>query len=374
MQKKTTIPLLILILLLTIPSNTFASNAKALPSQEKEPDLLFLIDTFQYIKEVYPFEIEDSHLIEEGLKGMLQSLDPYSDYYTPDEAADFYKDTLGTFSGIGVYIEEKDSYINVKDTIKNAPGEKAGLKKDDLIISIDGKDIKNLPLNEATKLIKGPSGTNVRLGIKKATNKFPIYIEVTRGTININPVSYMILENKIGYIKLSEFSQTANIEMKKALDELDKKGIKEIILDLRDNPGGLLNQAIEISKPFIPSGPIVHIKERNKTLLTHISTTAKPKYKLVLLVNENSASASEIVAGAIKDTKSGIIIGKKTFGKGIVQSLISLKSGGIIKITTAEYLTPNKINIHGIGVEPDIVVENLANDDKQLKMAIETLR
>ena len=367
------ISIILLVIILIIPNITFAVTEEGLQYLEKDTDLLFFIETFQYIKDTYPFEVKDSHLLEGGLKGMLQTLDPYSDYYTPDEAKELYKSMFGIFSGIGVYIEKKDSYINILNTMKDAPGEKAGLMKDDLITSIDGKDTKDISLNDASKLIQGPKGTVVKLGIKRATITNLIYIEITRDTISINPVSYEIINGEIGYIKLTEFSQSANTEIKKALDVFDKKGLKKVILDIRSNPGGLLDQSVEISKHFVSSGPIVHIKEKSKELLTYISTTEKLKYKLVVLVNEYSASASEIVAGAVKDTKSGTIIGKKTYGKGIVQSMIPLGNGSLIKMTTAEYLTPNKTSIHGIGVVPDIVVENIGIEDEQLKMAINTL-
>ena len=346
------------ILTLIIP-NISAAATPTPQTQERDPDLLFFVDVFQYIKGQYPFEIEDKELMEGALKGMLQSVDPYSDYYTPEEAAELYKDMLGVFSGIGVYIEEKDSYINIIEVIKNSPAEKAGLKEGDLIVSIDDTDTKDIQLNQASKLIKGPIGTSL-----------PIYIEVIRDTVNENPVKYEIIEDNIGYIRLSEFSGNSAKAMKNALASMDKQGITNIILDLRNNPGGLLDQVVAIAKDFIPKGPIVHIQEKNKEPVTYISTLEKPKYKLVLLVNENSASASEILAGAVKDTKSGTIIGKKTFGKGIVQSMRPAQTGGIIKLTSAVYLTPNKTYIHGNGIEPDIEIENKKDEDTQLKTAI----
>lgn len=368
---KRRIVILLLVFTLLIPSNVFATtDARALQAQVNEPDLLFLVETFEYIKDNYPFEIRDTDLVEGGLKGMLQTLDPYSDYYTVEESVELYKSMLGTFSGIGVYIEEKDSYINIKGTIKDSPGEKAGLKKDDLIVSINGEDTNYMTIKNAQQLIQGLIGTKVRLGIRRDNKTQPIYIEVKRDTININPVEYEIIQDNIGYIKLSEFSQQAMKEVNKALANFDGKNIKNVILDLRDNPGGLLSEAIDISNLFIPAGPVVHIKEKNKKVVTHVSTNSGPKYELVVLVNENSASASEILAGAVKDTKAGILVGKKTFGKGIVQSMIPLSNGGIIKMTTSEYLTPNKISIHGVGIIPDIVIENSADIDKQLIKAI----
>lgn len=372
---KKSLLIFILILSLIVPTSVFAIQKSEVPyNNGADPDLQFFMEIFGYIKQEYPFEVEDKSLIEGGLKGMLQSLDPYSDFYTPEESIAVYQEMLNIFSGIGVYIEEKDNYINIIDTIKDSPGEKAGLKKDDLIISVDGKDTKGITIKEASKWIKGLKGTKVKLGLKRKSNSLPIYIEIKRDTITINPVEYEILEKNIGYIKLKEFSLNSANKFNEVLLELDKKKVTKIILDLRDNPGGLLNQVIEISKHFITKGPIVHIQEKNTALVTHMSTTPKNKYKLVLLVNENSASASEILAGAVKDTKAGTIIGQKTYGKGIVQSIVPLSNGSIIKLTTAEYLTPNKISIHGKGVEPDIVVENTEEDDKQLEKAIEIFK
>lgn len=372
MKKK--IIIFILAISMLMPANSLAVDNKSLQEKSKDTDLILFIETFQFIKDNYPFEIEEKDLIEGGLKGMFQTLDPYSDYYTPEEAEEVYKSMLGTFSGIGVYIEEKDSYINIKDTIKDAPGEKAGLKKNDIIVSIDGTDTKGMSLKNIQNMIQGLIGTKVKLGIKRENKTLPIYIEITRERIVINPVEHEVLEDDIGYIKLKEFSQYATIEVNKALDDFTKEGVSKIILDLRDNPGGLLNQAIDISKIFVKEGPVVHIKEKNKPLVTHISTNKTLKYKLVVLINENSASASEIFAGAVKDTKSGYLIGQKTFGKGIVQAMIPLRNGSIIKMTTSEYLTPNKISIHGIGIMPDKVVENSGTVDLQLKEAVNQLR
>ncbi len=370
MSKKLLVILLALTLIL--PNSVFAA-APVTEYKKPEADLYFFMETFKYIKDNYPFEIEDKDLIEASLKGMLQAIDPYSNYYTSEEAMEIYEDMLGRFSGIGVYIEQKDNYINIVDTIKGSPGESAGLKKNDLIVSVDGVDVKGMSVDNVQKLIKGKEGTKVKLGIIRDNKTQPIYIEITRREIEINPVEYKVIEKNIGYIVLSNFTETAAKEVKKALNQFDKVGINKIILDLRNNPGGLLDQAIEISKLFVPKGPVVHLRQKNKSLVTYMSYNEKPKYELVILVNGSSASASEIVAGAIKDTKAGTIIGNKTFGKGIVQSLLPLENGGILKMTTAEYLTPNKTSIHGVGVVPDIIVENTLDNDLQIKEAVKIL-
>lgn len=359
----------LLILTLLIPSTAWGESQSTY--EQKEANLLFFVDVLDYIQEKYPFEIDDDKLIEGALKGMLGSLDPYSDYYNSEEAEIIYKNLFGTFGGIGITIEEKEGYINIKNTLKNQPAEKAGIKENDLIVSVDNMDIKNLALEKVSTMIQGEKGTVVKLGIKRGSEVLTFNIE--RDIIEISPVKSEILKEKIGYIKIEEFNSQTTVETKKALNEFDNKKITKVILDLRDNPGGQLNEAVTISNLFVPKGDVVHIKEKNKALLTHVSTLEKSKYKLAVLVNENSASASEIVAGAIKDRKAGTLIGTKTFGKGIVQTLMPVDDGSIIKMTTAEYLTPNKISIHGKGIEPDIKVEN-TDKDLQLNKAIEILK
>ncbi|MDR7857565.1 S41 family peptidase [Tissierella sp.] len=358
----------ILILVLIAPNFAAAEDTAV----ESAADVEFFLEVLDYIKESYPFEIEERTLIEGALKGMLQSVDPYSNYYTPEEANSLYSGLSGTFSGVGIYIEEKDGYINVNSTMKGQPAEKAGIQKDDLIIMVNDIDIKDLGIEKVSSMIKGVTGTKVTVTVKRG-EKLHRY-EVTRETITISPVHSEVLEDNIGYIQLEDFSSQATKDMKKALSEFDKKGINKIILDLRDNPGGLLDQAVSIAKLFVTKGPIVHTRGSDDELFTYSSKLTKSKYKLVVLVNENSASASEILAGAIKDRKAGVLIGTKTFGKGIVQSLSPVVDGSLIKLTTSEYLTPNKTSIHGKGIEPDIQVKNTATEDLQLKKAIGELK
>lgn len=369
---KRTILILLLIVTLLVPNFVVAEAQPIYVETEQQSDLLFFEEIFNLVKSSYPFEVDDSKLIEAALKGMLQSIDPYSNYYTKEEAESTFAPIYGTFTGIGVYIEEKDGYINVVNTIKGQPAEKAGMKKDDLIISVNDADIKGIGLDKASAMIKGPKGTKVKIGIKRGDKI--LTFDIVRDTITINPVKYEILENNIGYILIEEFNSQTTTEVKKALNVFDQKKITKVILDLRDNPGGLLNEALSITRLFVPAGPILHVKEKNKELVTHRSLLLKSKYKLAVLVNGNSASASEIVAGAIKDRKAGTLIGTKTFGKGIIQSLISISDGSIVKLTTAEYLTPNKTSIHGKGIEPNIIIENTEKEDLQLNKAIEILK
>ena len=362
---------LFLVILLLIP-NVALANAVSIP--EPKADLIYLEEVLQYIEDRHPFEIKKSTLIEGGIRGMLEAVDPHSTYFTPEEADAFNQSISGQFSGIGVYINEKDGYINIEDTIKGQPAEKAGLKKNDLIIEVEDKDIKDLGITKASALIKGLAGTKVKLKIKRGKNT--MVFKVTRDTVVISPVEYEILADNIGYIDFKEFTGQATREINKALKEFDNKKVKRVILDLRNNPGGLLSEAISISKLFVTKGPVVHIREKGKALLTHTSTLETSKYKLVVLVNGNSASASEILAGAIKDRKAGKLVGTKTYGKGTVQSMMPLSDGSMIKLTIAEYLTPNETSINGIGIVPDYLIEDDADskEDLQLKKAIEILK
>ncbi|MDY0235561.1 MAG: S41 family peptidase [Gudongella sp.] len=371
-KKLLSILISIAITLSMLPGIATASPLYDIKIHREEADLELVIDTYNFIKETYPFEISDKDLSETALKAMLNSLDPYSDYYTKEEAADVYMNIFGYFTGIGIYIQKSEEYIDIINPIEGTEAEKAGLLAGDIIMSIDGKDTKDMTLDEASKLIKGTIGTKVKLVIQRKGKK--LNFEITRKEITINPVKYEKLADNIGYIKLSEFSKTSSYEVKKALYYFQTEKITKIILDVRNNPGGLFDQAVEISSLFVQRGPVVHVKEKNSAPVSYFSTIIYPDKELVLLTNEKSASASEILAGAIKDRKAGTIVGKKTFGKGIIQNMIPLLNGSLIKITTAEYLTPNYISIHGIGIEPDIIVENTEDKDLQLEKAIEIIK
>lgn len=364
--------LFLIIFSLLIPTSAFAVDQNDIENHP-QTDIYLFLQVYQYIQEVYPLEIEDKTLVESALKGMLESIDPYSDYYTPEEAEILYSDIYGSFYGVGLYIEKSDEYIKVIDTIEGGNAKKAGILPNDFIVSIDDESTINMSSSDAAARIKGEKGTFVKLGIIREGVQGTIYFTIERDEVNVNPVSYNTINDNIGYIKLSEFNRNASYELENAMKVLSDSGVEKLILDIRNNGGGLLDQAIKISRLFVSNGPIVHIREKGHELYTYNSTKASHDFQLVLLVNENSASASEILTGAIKDNKVGIIIGNKTFGKGIVQSLIPLMDGGLIKLTTSEYLTPNMTRIHGIGIEPDIKILNTAEEDLQLKKAIQLL-
>lgn len=362
MKKRISSLLLILTLLLSSPIYAEPQSATNI---EDFYQILYLI------QENYAYDIEESQLIEGAIKGLFYNLDEYSDYYTKEEMDILLEDLSGDFVGIGVYIKEEEGNIIITDIIKNSPAQSAGLKSGDIILEVNGQDIKGLNINEVSKLIKGEIGTKVNIKIKRA-KEIKNY-NIIRNKIKVKVVESKILEKNIGYIKLNQFSEGSHKEIQKALKDFDNKKIKNIILDLRNNPGGLLSEAANVSNLFIPEGPIVHIKYKNGKTESYYSNLKKTKYNLVVLVNENSASASEIVVAAIKDTKAGTIIGTPTYGKGTVQSILGLPKGEGMKLTIAEYQSPKGNKINGIGVKPDIVVENEGEKDLQLKKAISVL-
>lgn len=360
--------ILLLAIVLILPSMVWA---EADLTSYEAVNLKYFEEILSMVKKDYPFDVKEEELLEGALKGMLQSLDPYSDYYTREEAERLMGEINGSFTGIGVYIEEEDGYVRIWKTIKDGPADRADIRKDDLIISIDGIDIEGMGLEEVISLLKGEPGTELRLGIQRG--KRVLDKKLIREVIEIDPVAYEIIEGDIGYIDLESFNSQSSRAVKKALDLFYTKGINRIIVDIRDNPGGFFGEALAITEMLVPKGDLVHQRMGDDSLVTYRKFRDTRDYQLVVLVNENSASASEILAGAVKDRKSGTIIGRKTFGKGIVQSLIPGKGGSLVKLTTAEYLTANKTSIHGIGIEPDIEVIN-TNMDKQLERAIEILR
>ncbi|MFZ5351270.1 MAG: S41 family peptidase [Bacillota bacterium] len=310
----------------------------------------------QIIKEVYYKDVDSDKLVEAAIKGMFQSLDPHSEYYNQKEYSEFIADVSGEFGGVGIVVEKKD-HITVVAPIEGTPGERHGFKPGDEIIFVDDTDISDYSLEAAVDLIRGEPGTTVRLGIMRKGSAEIIYIDVVREIIKVNPVKFEIKEDNIGYIRISQFNEQSFTKFKEALEHMNENNVKGIIIDVRNNPGGFLDEVTNICKQLIPAGPIVHIdyKDSRETI-----SAALPKapYKIVVLMNEGSASASEILAGAVKDSGTGILVGEKTYGKGTVQSIFPLFGAGAggIKVTTAQYLTPSEYALDGKGIEPDVKV------------------
>ena len=315
-------------------------------------------------------------LMTGAVKGMVASLgDPHSVYMDQKMFKEFMIETEGSFGGVGIVVGVKDKMLTVVSPIEGTPGDKAGIKSGDRIIKIDGQDTKDMTLDEAVSKIRGPEGSQVTLLISRGSEA-PKDYTLTRSNIQIKTVSGKMLPNNIGYIRVSMFNENTANDFNRKYQELEKEGMKGLVLDLRDNPGGLLAESVKVANKLVPKGPIVSVVTKDGTRETHTSNLEAVKYPLAVLVNGGSASASEIVAGAVQDTGSGTLVGTKTYGKGSVQTLMKLGEDAV-KLTIAKYLTPADRSINGIGIEPDVKVEAGGRDssvDVQLDKAVEVIK
>ena len=339
---------------------------------------LKLFRAVQVVKGQYVGTAEGPLLMTGSLKGMVNSLgDPYSVYLDPKMFSELMLETKGSFGGVGIVLGVKDKQLTVVAPIEGTPAETAGILSGDLIVKIDGQDTKDMALDEAVGKIRGKEGSKVTLTIQRTGQEAEEY-SLTRATIVLKSVSGKILENGIGYIRLSMFSETTGNDFTQKMSELTEQGMTSLILDLRNNPGGLIGESVKVARLLVPQGPIVSVIGKDGERETSQSYLEKTPLPLVVLINGGSASASEIVAGAIQDTGAGKLIGVKTFGKGSVQRIIPLDKDSAVKITIAEYHTPKDRSIHGKGIEPDVVVEmpkdKDAKSDPQLDKAIEVLK
>lgn len=331
----------------------------------------------QIVKNRYVEDVPTETLLTGAIKGMVSSLgDPHSIYMNEKMFKEFMIETEGSFGGIGVIVGMKDKQLVVVSPIEGTPGDKAGIKSGDVIVKINGQDVTNLALDEAVNQIRGPEGSKVVLTIRRAGVDQDY--EIVRSSIQIKTVSGKMLPDQIGYIRISMFNENTAAAFIKQLDELEGQGMKGLILDLRDNPGGLLEECVKVANRLVPKGPVVSVVMRDGQREVHESNLPAVKYPLVVLVNGGSASASEIVAGAVQDTGSGTLVGTKTYGKGSVQTIMRLDSGTAIKLTIAKYLTPADRSINGIGIEPDVKLDQPegreAKVDVQLNKGIELLK
>lgn len=338
---------------------------------------LKFVQALQIIKSRYVEEVPMDTLMTGAIKGMVGALgDPHSIYMDPKMYKEFMIETEGSFGGVGIVVGVKEKMLTVVSPIEGTPGDQAGIKSGDLILKIDGNDTKDMALDEAVSKIRGPEGSQVVLTIRRGSEQAKDYT-LTRSNIQIKTISGKMLPDNIGYIRLSMFNENTGADFIKKYQELENAGMKAVVLDLRDNPGGLLEESVKVAGKFVPRGPVVSVVMRDGHRETHTSNLEAVKYPVAVLVNGGSASASEIVAGAIQDTKAGTLVGTKTYGKGSVQTLMRVDSGAI-KLTIAKYLTPGDRSINGVGIEPDVKIEQAANDesgkDIQLDKAIEILK
>lgn len=396
-MKKSKIFLLVLIIILTnlitfnlgrnLNSYTLAANKGDVDKIESD-QVNKLIYLENYINSYYLRDVTKEDLYTGQLKGMVAALnDPYSQYLTEEEFNELMEDTTGTFFGIGVYISSSNGYVTVVSPIRNTPAEEAGLLPGDIILKVDGVEVSGEDVSKASKLIKGKKGTDVLLTIvRKDENEKPntFDLKVRRDEIEVITVNSKTLENNILYISISQFNDNTYKEFAQALEEI-KADTKGIILDLRSNPGGLLDACRNVADTLLPEGLIYYTKDRQGQIIDEgISDANMVDLPMVTLINGGSASASEILSGALRDHKRSILIGEKSFGKGVVQTINRFSTRDGIKLTISEYFTPNGISIHEKGIVPDVEVklddkttiigvDNLENDN-QLQRAIEELK
>ncbi len=326
-------------------------------------------DVIEMIEKNYVDPVDTEKLVQKAIQGMVSSLDPHSILLPPEEFEDLQIDTKGKFTGIGISISIRDGFVTVVSPIEGTPAYRAGIKAGDKIIKVDGETVKDL--REAVKMMRGPKGTKVKVTIARKGESKPIIFNLVRDVIPIHSVRATMLKPGYGYAWVTHFRDKTTYDLKKALKKLEKesKPLKGLVLDLRDNPGGLLPQAIKMSDLFLTDGDILSIKGRLKRHTRSFSAHADDddvKYPLVVLINGGSASASEIVAGALQDNKRAVILGTTSFGKGSVQTVETLRDGYGLKLTIARYYTPNGRSIQAKGIEPDIMVYHSIMDKKDL--------
>ena len=315
-------------------------------------------EVLRQIEENYVEPQDTQDLIYGAIKGMVEGLDPHSSFMTKEEHKDLMIETKGSFTGVGIEITTRDNAITVVSPIEGTPAYKAGIKAGDQIIKINDEPAADMTLSDAVKRIRGPKGSSVKLTVRREGNDKPLDFNITRDVIPLRSVRYHRLSPEVGYIRISNFQSKTERDMKKALKSLEGEGeLKGLILDLRNNPGGLLNQAIKVSDLFLDQGLIVSTKGRDLSQNMEVSAhpdQPKRDYPMIVLVNEGSASASEIVAGALQDNKRALVLGTKTFGKGSVQTILPLSDGSGLRLTTARYYTPSGNSIQLTGIIPDI--------------------
>ena len=366
----------------------FVSFLFSQTSNSAELDIYKKIDLFgevlEKINKEYVDETNQSEGMDAAINGLLQSLDPYSSYMSPEIFQEMQTETSGEFGGLGIEVSMEAGVVKVISPIDDTPASKAGIKAGDYIVKINNTQVQGKSLSEAVDLMRGPVGSGIELTVRRRGVKKALTFNIIREVIEVQSVKSDLLENNIGYIRLTSFNDNSSEQIKKKIEKLKKnKNVNAFILDLRNNPGGLLSQAIKISDFFLENGEIVSTKSRkkseNRKWFARKGDITDGK-TLLVLINYGSASASEIVAGALKDHKRAIILGESSYGKGSVQSIIPLKNKGAIRLTVAKYYLPSGKSISEVGVRPDIEVNEEGDDfriktetDNQLNYAIKLL-
>lgn len=331
-------------------------------------ELKLFSDVLEEVQKNYVEPVDSKQLIEKAIHGMVNSLDPHSAFLPPEAFENLQEETKGEFGGIGIVITKRDNLLTVVSPVEGTPAYKAGVKANDIIIKVDGKSTQDMMLWEAVDMMRGKPGSTVKITIVREDTKEPMEFSLVREIIPLDSVRYANLKDGYGYLWVTNFRENTTEEVDKALTDLEKKNkpMKGLILDLRDNPGGLLNQAVAVSDVFLDSGTIVSIRGRDKKqqdVFKAESNGGKHSYPMVVLINGGSASASEIVAGALQDNHRALLIGTTTFGKGSVQTVKPLRDGYALKYTIARYYTPNGTSIQSSGIHPDLVVKRRLLDE-----------
>lgn len=347
------------------PATVAKANPTEGPKQDEIPvdDIRTLVEVLHKVKQDYVQEVNDKELLQNAIKGMLSGLDPHSAYLDQDAYEELQEGTTGEFGGLGIEIGSEDGFVKVISPIDDTPASRAGIQAGDIIIKLDEAPVKGMSLNDAIKKMRGKAGTDIRLTIVREGEEKPLNFTLTRAVIKIKSVRSRMLEPGFGYIRVSAFQAHTGDDLIDHITKLEvdsKDGLRGLVLDLRNNPGGVLGAAVSVSDAFMTSGKIVYTEGRVKD--AQLDFEAKPPdlidgAPLVVLVNEGSASASEIVAGALQDSKRAVIMGRQTFGKGSVQTIMPMNNSAAIKITTARYFTPSGRSIQAEGIKPDIVID-----------------
>ncbi len=379
------INIIITVLLLTIFTSSDYAYSKN--SNELYEKIDLFSEVLETIKQEYVSEIDQAEVMDSAINGLLQSLDPYSAYMSPKSFDGMQTDTKGEFGGLGIEIGMESGVVKVISPIDDTPAANAGIKSGDYIVRINGQQVQGKTLTDAVELMRGPVGSEIKLTVRRRNEKKALEFKIKRAVIEVKSVDAKIIgeKNKIGYLRLKSFNENSDEQLFKKINNFEKKNkLTGYILDLRNNPGGLLTQAISITDYFLDDGEIVSTKGRKISETRRFFSkrgdgiNGKP---LIVITNNGSASAAEIVSGALKDHKRAIILGERTYGKGSVQSIIPLKNGGGLRLTISKYYLPSGKSISEVGVLPDIFVEEIGKDfkintesDNQLKYAIDLLK
>lgn len=353
MKRKLCLLLTVVMILASFTSTAFAEE---IDKEKFETDVEFMKKVIYFVLENYQYEVSQEEILNGLYDGFFNVLDDYSVYYTPKEYQAMLDDTAGEFIGIGVQIIDSNNQIVVVTPLPGSPALEAGIKAGDIIKYVDGYDITGVTSSQASLLIRGKEGTHVKIGIIRENKN--IEFDLVRKTIVTSTVEGKIIDNNLGYLKVTDFSDNTVENVKKELAKFDENSVKKIVIDMRNNGGGTLNSAVEMLNLFVTEGPVVYVDYATGKEDIYESKLKEQKYEIAVLINEGSASATEIFAGAVKYKDEGVIVGTQSFGKGIVQTLYPLVDKSGVKFTTAEYFSVDKTPVHKIGITPDITVEN----------------